>query len=515
MVTIEHIANLIHQGEGPRIEMKACSDNLPKSIWETYSAFANTRGGEILLGVTEHLERTDSERFEITGVLDPNKIVTDFFNILHNRQKVNRSVLIDSNVRIVNINGRNVVYIYVPEADYRLKPIYINDNIQSGTYKRINDGDRHVSTDELAMMIRDSSDNADQQIIEHYGMDDIDQETLRQYRQAFISINPGHAYASLTDIDFLTKMGGYAVDRQHGIEGLTMAGLLMFGKSQAIHDNFPRFRVDYLDIIGIEPGDNKKWNDRLTDDGRWEDNIFNFLLLCLRKLLFTLPSEGKLIGVLRNDGGPLHEAVREAIINCITYCDYKLGGVMRIDRRSDSIVMRNPGSLRISPERIYSGDYTQARNSTIQKMLRMTGFGDNIGSGFQKILHAWSTLGYSSPEIRQEEEVNEVWLILPLTKDLSSQNDKKNISKCADNHLSAHLSVQNNVSAHLSAQQIAILSLIASNPNISIPDIASNLGVSEGLIRSQRRAMSKYVELKRIGSRKAGHWEIVYKSQNN
>ncbi len=51
--------------------------------------------------------------------------------------------------------------------------------------------------------------------------------------------------------------------------------------------------------------------------------------------------------------------------------------------------------LRISPERIYNGDYTQARNSTIQKMLRMIGFGDNIGSGFMKIIKAWADLGFN------------------------------------------------------------------------------------------------------------------------
>ncbi len=70
--------------------------------------------------------------------------------------------------------------------------------------------------------------------------------------------------------------------------------------------------------------------------------------------------------------------------------------------------------LRISPERIYNGDYTQARNSTIQKMLRMIGFGDNIGSGFMKIIKAWADLGFNSPEIHVEPEVNEVWLTLPL-----------------------------------------------------------------------------------------------------
>ena len=227
-------------------------------------------------------------------------------------------------------------------------------------------------------------------------------------------MNPGHPYEDLSDKDFLMQMGGYSIDTHKGVEGLTMAGLLMFGKSLPIHKNFPNFRFDYLDLIGIEPGDSKKWNDRLTDDGRWVDNIYNFLSIALNKLLFTLPSEGRLKGVQRIDGGELYEGVREAFINCLTYCDYLLGGVLRIDRRTDRIVMRNPGNLRIPPERIYSGDYTLARNNTVQKMLRMIGFGDNIGSGFSKILKAWKSLRYPTPVILEQPEVNEVWLTLPL-----------------------------------------------------------------------------------------------------
>lgn len=177
----------------------------------------------------------------------------------------------------------------------------------------------------------------------------------------------------------------------------------MFGNSLSIHKNFPNFRVDYLDLIGIELGDSKKWNDRLTDDGRWKDNLYNFLTLTLRKLLFTLPSEGKLEGIRRKDGGVLHEAIREALTNTLTYCDYILNGVMRIDRKTDNITIRNPGTLRISPERIYRGDYTQAPNSTLQKMLRMIGFGDNIGSGFTKIMKAWEKLGLGKSEIHERK----------------------------------------------------------------------------------------------------------------
>ena len=134
-ITAENIKELIKYGEHSTLEMKKCKKSVPDSVWETYSAFANTRGGIILLGVYENKEKPLAERFEVTGVMDSNKVVTDFFNQLHNPQKVNRSVLVDSDVRIVEVDGKDVIYINVPEADYRQKPIYINQKLEQGTYK--------------------------------------------------------------------------------------------------------------------------------------------------------------------------------------------------------------------------------------------------------------------------------------------------------------------------------------------------------------------------------------------
>lgn len=518
MIQADEIKRLMKEGEGFHLEMKACSTSLPSSVWETYSAFANSRGGVILLGITEHKAHYASERFEVTGVKDANKIVTDFFNILNNPQKVSCNVLVDSDVRIVEVDGKDVVYISVPEANYRNKPIYINNNLQSGSYKRLFEGDRHLTKTELTLLIRDSTDDIDSQIIECYSMQDIDAETLRKYRLSFLHKNPHHAFEGLEDKEFLMKMGGYAVDRKKSLEGLTMAGLLMFGKGQSIHEVFPSFRVDYLDRIDINPGDDLKWNDRLTDDGRWEDNLYNFLLLTLRKLLFTLPSEGRIIDGSRKDGGDLYDAVREAMVNSLTYCDYKLGGVLRIDRMTDKIVMRNPGTLRIAPQRIYEGDYTRARNATIQKMLRMVGFGDNIGSGFQKIMKAWESLRFASPDIHEESDVTEVWLTLPLYKNLKKPKstfryleDDQEGEVVRDPGPFPYVKSKPSLSEVLNPTQIRILDEIKADPYISIPEIAEKMGVKEGFVRSQRRSMEKLVELKRVGSRKTGFWQIIPK----
>lgn len=62
------------------------------------------------------------------------------------------------------------------------------------------------------------------------------------------------------------------MNREEGKEGLSLAGLMMFGKGLPIRERFGNFRMDYLNfcnLIGEE-----RYSDRLTYDGRWENNLF-------------------------------------------------------------------------------------------------------------------------------------------------------------------------------------------------------------------------------------------------
>ena len=60
--------------ENNRIEAKKALGGLPKSIWETYSAFANTHGGIILLGVEELADKS----FRTVDLPDPEKLTKDY-----------------------------------------------------------------------------------------------------------------------------------------------------------------------------------------------------------------------------------------------------------------------------------------------------------------------------------------------------------------------------------------------------------------------------------------------------
>ena len=101
-------------------------------------------------------------------------------------------------------------------------------------------------------MLRDSNEGGnDRTVLEHYTMDDIDIPSLERYRMLFNINNPEHVWKDLSHQEFLKQLGGYAQDRTTGIEGLTIAGLLMFGKGLPIRDRFDNLRMDYIDKTNL------------------------------------------------------------------------------------------------------------------------------------------------------------------------------------------------------------------------------------------------------------------------
>ena len=112
---ITDINTLLQVGERISFECKKCENQIPKSVWETYSSFANTVGGIIVLGITEHMEEPDqAKRFEITGVNNPTKLKKEFFDTL-NSNKVNRNILIEEDVDTALVNGTMRATTIVPK----------------------------------------------------------------------------------------------------------------------------------------------------------------------------------------------------------------------------------------------------------------------------------------------------------------------------------------------------------------------------------------------------------------
>ena len=387
---ISDVKELLNKGEKVDIECKESDSILSKSIWDTYSSFANTNGGYIFLGIKEDKKKKlPKERFQIQGIKN-------------------------YDVQIVMIPSTElaVISIHVPRADYNNRPVFINGNPYKGTFKRNHEGDYHASEDEVNAMLRDQkSEGNDGIVLEHYDMDDIDSETLSRYRTMFQNNNPDHVWNQEDNKQFLTMLGGYKKDRSKDIEGLTIAGLLMFGKGISIRERFSNLMMDYRDESNAT--DDMRWGDRVTYDGTWENNLFNFFMKVSSKLTADLKKPFVLDNQQRVDDTPIHKAIREAFVNMIIHSDYLLdAGTLKIIKKQDEFIFTNPGSLKLSVEEIFKGGNSKSRNPYMQLMLRMIGLGDNAGSGIPTILSAWKQEDWIEPDLHEDTHLNQVTLTL-------------------------------------------------------------------------------------------------------
>ena len=190
--------------EGNRYEAKLASDGLPSSIWETYTVFANTDGGLILLGVKENKDHT----FEIAGVKNPESLIKIFWDTVNNQNKVSLNILMNKHLYIQDIDGKQIVCIEVPRSERQFKPIYIGNNILTGTFHRNGEGDYLYIKEDVSEMLRDANvATADTKILKEMDESVFCPDSVKGYRNVFNNIHINHVWESLDNTDSCKKSG--------------------------------------------------------------------------------------------------------------------------------------------------------------------------------------------------------------------------------------------------------------------------------------------------------------------
>ena len=177
--------------ENNRIEAKKALGGLPRSIWETYSAFANTHGGIILLGVEEWADKS----LHTVDLPDPDRLIKEFWDIANNPNKTSVNVLSSKDVFVQDVDGDHIVVINVPRAERSYKPVYVDGNPLS-TYRRNGEGDYRCTKEEYQAMVRDASvKTQDMLVLNEMDLTVFNQESVRSYRQRMRLSRPGHVWA--------------------------------------------------------------------------------------------------------------------------------------------------------------------------------------------------------------------------------------------------------------------------------------------------------------------------------
>lgn len=380
--------------ESNKIEVKAAREGLPRSLWETYSAFANTDGGTILLGV----EEDPHGALSVCGVNEPESLVKVLWDDLNNPSCVNVNLLTDNDVSISYDAGAPYIAIEVPRAPRQDRPVYIRNNLASGSFRRNGEGDYHCTSEELKALVRDGGEEIDRLVLEEFEFDSLCKETITSYRGAFQALRQNHPWNSLADSDFLMRIGaigrGVRTHRLHP----TRAGLLMFGHEYEITREYPSYLLDYRTRLG-----DRRWDDRIASmDGTWSGNVYDFWRKVCMKVVEGLPKPFALgPDMHRLEDTPMHAALREGLANMLVHADYygRRGCVAL--REPGRITFSNPGSLRMSCDVALQGGTSDPRNATLMRMFNLVGIGERIGSGFDVMRAACTWAELPQPMLKE------------------------------------------------------------------------------------------------------------------
>jgi predicted HTH transcriptional regulator len=411
-MTLVSDVDLQDLAEGCDLEVKRATGRdgrgeLPRSFFESYVAMANTEGGVVLLGIDEQTRGV----FEVVGIADADRVLTALWNGLNDRHQVSSNLLTDRMVTIVELAGRSVIRIRVPRARRIQRPVFVGKNPLEGTYRRNYDGDYRCDHETVKRMLAEQvEDERDGRILEGFTFDDLDLGTFRAYRNQFRAARQEHPWHDEDDRTLLRLLGGWRRDRQTGQEGVTLAGLLMFGTLPSILEAVPHYVVDYQERpIGSQE---LRWVDRITTDGTWSGNLYDFYRRTIQRLFDGLKVPFRLVGVTRVDETPVHIALREALVNALIHADYTGRPSVLVVKQPGLFGFRNPGTMRLPIEDAIDGGNSDCRNRNLQKMFQLAGHGEQAGSGIPRIFNGWRQQHWRSPELFETTQPEQTILTL-------------------------------------------------------------------------------------------------------
>ena len=317
------------------VEVKESATTLSRDVWETVSAFANTAGGIIVLGVSERAGFVPVENFETEKVL--NQFVSGMGDAGGRGKLANPPKYTIERVELQDVI---VLVITIEELDPSSKPCYVIERgAQGGSYKRIDDKDVPLSSTEVLALAS-------------YGRATPDKQT------------------KLERLNILDSQGN-----------VTKAGLLVVGTYP--QQFYPKLFIDVAVHAGTQKGmaGSLRFMDRTICEGTLGEMISDAVAAVAKNLRRTSTVQG----VSRVDSLEIPEEVlREAIANAVIHREYGdrfCGQSIAVDVFDDRVEVTNPGGLYggKTRENLFDGS-SRCRNATLVKLMSIVPLPDGAGS---------------------------------------------------------------------------------------------------------------------------------------
>ena len=325
------IKESIKKGESETVEFKPSLSQMNK-IMESISAFSNTKGGIVIIGV--------SDKSEVLGVDIGKKTIESLANKI--KQSTDPKVYPSIHVEEIDDKDKQVVVIEAEEG--KQKPVLAFGR----AFKRVGKTNQKLGYEEIRNLALETSKVYwDERICERADLEDIDEEKVRWFvkearRQRGLNISDD---TSLKEILMKLKL---LKD-----EKLTNAALLLYSKEP----KFLQSEIKGIRFSGNEPV--KPYIDFQTLEGSafdLVDRAEDFVLRNIKKSIWLVP--GQVQREERYEYPP--DAIREAMTNAVVHRDYESSSKVQVRIFDNRIEVWSPGLL---PEGITIDDLKREHRS--------------------------------------------------------------------------------------------------------------------------------------------------------
>lgn len=422
---LTHVLRLRKQNNDDELaEAKACSKRLSGDVWETVSAFANTEGGTIILGLDQDAGFTATVGFDIDKVSQqfmegmgdggtPSKLVHP------PKYRMGRNAL----------EGSQVLTVEVEELEPQLKPCYIEKRgVKGGSYKRVGEADIPLSPTEVyELQHAFIPSEADRAPVEEAAVDDLDVKIVDD----IIGYAVSHDWkATRITSDRALRMRYLNITNPTG--AVRMAGMITAGRYP--QEFFPSYVVDVTSHPGLEKSTTN--TPRFLDRKICEGPIAEVIDEAVNAVARNLRTYSVVVGAGRKDELEIpRDVLREAIANAVAHREYSSdfrGQSVTVDIYPDRVEVTSPGGLwgGKTKENLADGN-SRRRNETLMKLMSAVSLpadqgtpAEGQGSGIRLMITEMESHALKPPEFRPridsftvvlmrggaEMEENQLWI---------------------------------------------------------------------------------------------------------
>ncbi|GAA3706705.1 ATP-binding protein [Microlunatus aurantiacus] len=413
MVTDSELKDLVSSlqrlsGDIAEVEAKRASREMHKSVRATLSAFSNATGGTLVLGLDE------AQGFQIVGVDDASAMATRLANLCSDEMEPQLRPLI----RINEIDGRDLVVAEIPEIDRSLKPcFYKGAGITQGSYIRVHDGDRRLSSYEVQMMIANRGQpRDDEEPVPSTNIEHLDQQLVASYLSRLRTTRT-RVFDRMSDGEILAKTGVLSLDGN----ACTLGGLLALGIYP--QEFFPQLMATFVHYPTVDGGSSQT-GERFIDNASFEGSIPQIVSDALLAIRRNMARRSTVTGAGRRDAWEYPEtSLRESIVNALVHRDLSVasrGTQVQIEMYPDRLTVRNPGGLfgPVTLDSIVSGGVSSSRNARLLRILEDVPIPnsngtvcENRGSGIREMINSLRAAGMSLPAF--EDRISSFSVAIP------------------------------------------------------------------------------------------------------